>query len=47
LDVRVYTDDAKALRRAVTRAPKKEIALDAIKQQTPEQSQTQSVGLRI
>ena len=32
LDARVYTNDAEALRLAVTRDPKKEIALDAVKQ---------------
>ena len=31
-DARVYTDDAEALRRAVARAPRKEIALEAVKQ---------------
>jgi ATP-dependent exoDNAse (exonuclease V) alpha subunit len=31
-DARVYIDDAEALRRAVGREPKKEIALDAVKQ---------------
>jgi ATP-dependent exoDNAse (exonuclease V) alpha subunit len=30
IDVRIYTDDAEALRRAVTRDPRKEIALQAI-----------------
>ena len=30
-DAQVYTDDAQALRRAVVREPKKEIALDAVK----------------
>jgi hypothetical protein len=29
-DVRVYTDDAEAMRRAMVRDPKKEIALDAV-----------------
>jgi ATP-dependent exoDNAse (exonuclease V) alpha subunit len=33
IDARIYTDDAKALRRAVSRDPRKEIALEAIKQQ--------------
>jgi ATP-dependent exoDNAse (exonuclease V) alpha subunit len=59
-DARVYTDDAKALRQAVGRESKKEIALDAVKlrptQQLkprktidlqPQQSQTQSIGIRI
>ena len=32
IDARVYTNDAEALRLAVTRDPKKEIALDAVKQ---------------
>jgi hypothetical protein len=32
IDARVYTHDAEALRLAVTRDPKKEIALDAVKQ---------------
>jgi ATP-dependent exoDNAse (exonuclease V) alpha subunit len=32
IDARVYTDDIEALRRAVARDPKKEIALDAVKQ---------------
>ena len=32
IDARVYTNDAKALRLAVTRDPKKEIALDEVKQ---------------
>jgi len=31
-DARVYTDDAEALRHAVSREPHKEIALDAIRQ---------------
>ena len=31
-DARVYTDDAAALRRAVAREPRKEIALDAVRQ---------------
>ncbi len=60
-DAHVYTDDAQALRRAVVREPKKEIALDAVKQRPtqelkpvretsdlqPQQSQTQSIGMRI
>jgi hypothetical protein len=33
IDARIYTDDAEALRRAVSRDPRKEIALEAIKQQ--------------
>jgi len=32
IDARVYTNDAEALRLAVTRDPKKEVALDAVKQ---------------
>jgi hypothetical protein len=31
-DARAYTDDAEALRRAVSREPRKEMALDAVKQ---------------
>jgi len=31
-DARVYTDDAEVLRRAVSRDPQKELALDAVKQ---------------
>jgi ATP-dependent exoDNAse (exonuclease V) alpha subunit len=46
LDLRIFTDDAEALRRAVVRDPQKSIALEAIKQQ-PRQSQTQSTGMRI
>jgi len=60
-DARVYTDDAQALRRAVVREPKKQIAPDAVKQRPtqelkptrettelyPQQSQTQSIGMRI
>jgi ATP-dependent exoDNAse (exonuclease V) alpha subunit len=49
-DVRVYTDNAEALHHAVARDPKKEIALDVVKQrptQELEQKQTQSVGMRI
>lgn len=48
LDARIYTDDAEALRCAVSRDPKKEIALDAVEQQTEIQpQQSQSVGMRI
>ena len=36
-DARVYTDDAKALRQAVGRESKKEIALDAVKQRPTQQ----------
>jgi ATP-dependent exoDNAse (exonuclease V) alpha subunit len=51
-DVRIYTDDAQALRRSVGRDPKKEIALEAIKQRPtqelkPEQVQTQSITIGI
>jgi ATP-dependent exoDNAse (exonuclease V) alpha subunit len=41
-DAQVYTDDAEALRRAVSREPHKEIALDAIKQRP-----TLAPGMRI
>jgi conjugative relaxase-like TrwC/TraI family protein len=43
-DARVYTDDAHALRSAVKRQQKKEIALEAIQ---PQQSLTQPTGIRI
>ena len=33
IDARIYTDDAEALRRAVSRDPRKEIALNAVKQE--------------
>jgi hypothetical protein len=33
IDARIYTDDAEALRRAVSRNPQKAIALEAVKQQ--------------
>jgi hypothetical protein len=46
-DARVYTDDAEALRRAVTRDPKKEIALDAVKQRPTQQQQFQAQSLSI
>jgi conjugative relaxase-like TrwC/TraI family protein len=46
LDLRVFTDDAEALRRAVVRDPQKSIALEAVNQQL-RQSQTQSTGIRI
>jgi hypothetical protein len=36
-DARVYTNDAKALRQAVGRESKKEIALDAVKQRPTQQ----------
>jgi conjugative relaxase-like TrwC/TraI family protein len=42
IDARIYTDDAQALRRAVARDPKKEIAMDAIRQRpTQELTPTQ------
>ena len=41
-DARIYTDDAEALRRAVSREPKKEIALDVVKQRP-----TQGIIMRI
>jgi ATP-dependent exoDNAse (exonuclease V) alpha subunit len=42
IDARIYTDDAQALRRAVARDPKKEIAMDAIRQRpTQELAPTQ------
>ncbi len=54
-DARVYTDDAQALRRAIGRDPRKELALEAVKIQQTEQLQhtrdttelqpQQSVGL--
>jgi len=57
IDARIYTDDAEAVRLAVARDPKKEIALDAVKQQSartlePRQETTElqpqpSTGLRI
>jgi conjugative relaxase-like TrwC/TraI family protein len=52
IDARIYTDDAEALRRAVSRDPKKESALEAIKQQpmqqiTPQQTQVSSINLGI
>jgi hypothetical protein len=41
IDARIYTDDAEALRRAVSRDPRKEIALDAIKQRPTQELQPQ------
>jgi ATP-dependent exoDNAse (exonuclease V) alpha subunit len=41
IDARVYTNDAEALRSAVTRDPKKEIALDAIKQRPTQELKLQ------
>ena len=35
-DARIYTDDTEALRRAVAREPRKEIALDAVRQWPPQ-----------
>jgi ATP-dependent exoDNAse (exonuclease V) alpha subunit len=43
-EARVYTDDVHALRNAVKREQKKEIALEVIQ---PQQSQNQSIGIRI
>ena len=50
IDARIYTDDAEALRRAVSRDPKKEIALEAVKQQPtqqlkPQQAQAPSISM--
>ena len=42
IDARVYTNDAEALRLAVTRDPKKEIALDAVKQRPTQALKPQS-----
>ena len=51
IDARVYTDDLQALRRALGRDPKKEIALDLMKQRPTQElkppTQTQSFGIRI
>jgi hypothetical protein len=59
IDARVYTDDADTLRFAVTRNPKKEIALEAVKQRPAQQlkpdqetptlqpRQSQSIGISI
>jgi ATP-dependent exoDNAse (exonuclease V) alpha subunit len=49
LDARVYTNDAEALRLAVTRDPKKEIALDSVKQRPtrPLEQQRETVKLAI
>jgi ATP-dependent exoDNAse (exonuclease V) alpha subunit len=41
LDARVYTNDAEALRLAVTRDPKKEIALDSVKQRPTQELKPQ------
>jgi len=40
-DARVYTDDAEAIRRAVSREPHKEIALDAVKQRPTQEFKLQ------
>jgi len=50
IDARIYTDDAQALRRAVARDPKKEIALEAIRQEPTQQirpQQSQPISIRI
>ena len=49
IDARVYTNDAEALRLAVTRDPKKEIALDSVKQRLtrPLEQQRETVKLAI
>ena len=41
IDARVYTNDAEALRLAVTRDPKKEVALDAVKQEPTQELKSQ------
>jgi len=46
-NVRIFTDDAEALRRAVVRDPQKSIALEAIKQHRLEPQQRHSSGFRI
>ena len=49
-DARIYTDDAEVLRRAVTRDPKKAIALEAVKPQPsvqPQQRQPRSISIGI
>jgi ATP-dependent exoDNAse (exonuclease V) alpha subunit len=43
LDLRIFTDDAEALRRAVVRDPQKSIALEAIN--PPTQQQRMSIGI--
>jgi ATP-dependent exoDNAse (exonuclease V) alpha subunit len=45
-DLHIYTNDVEALRLAVGRERKKEIAMEAVKQQ-PTQKQAQSIGMRI
>lgn len=49
LDARIYTDDAEALRLAVTRDPKKEIALEAVTQpqEIPKLRPRPSTGMSI
>jgi ATP-dependent exoDNAse (exonuclease V) alpha subunit len=46
-DLMIFTDDADALRRAVSRDPKKQIALEAIKQTPNQQQQQPSMSMRI
>jgi len=41
IDAQVYTNNAEALRLAVTRDPKKEIALDAVKQRSTQELKPQ------
>jgi ATP-dependent exoDNAse (exonuclease V) alpha subunit len=41
IDARIYTNDAQALRLAVTRDPKKEIALEAVKQRPTQEVKSQ------
>jgi len=47
IDARVYTNDAEALRLAVTRDPKKEIALDAVKQRPTRALEQQTVTVKL
>jgi conjugative relaxase-like TrwC/TraI family protein len=47
IELRVYTDNVRDMRRAVARTQNKELALDVIEKQQPRQSQTQSTGMRI
>jgi ATP-dependent exoDNAse (exonuclease V) alpha subunit len=50
IDARIYTDDAEVLRRAVSRDPKKAIALEAVKPQPsvqPQQRQPRSISIGI
>ena len=51
-DLRIYNDSVQGMQRAVSRTQEKELALDVVKQRStreikPEQSQTQSLGMRI